>query len=602
MIEGLSEEKKEEIYNYVIDEFRIIKDKRDLYDDRVYEWLRLYNSIPKDTRDGRAIEDWEHNIFVPYIFATVETIKPRAKASIYNDPYYLSVDAVDQAYAPAERKIRDWLLFKLDNMNFKGITSQSIDDAMIYPAAWTKVVTNEKIDGEGNKHNYTNIHRVDYLDIWTDFSRKPKIEWIFHRIESNINKLVIEQSKGHYENVENLFDTTYDIDILDKKSLIESLFLSLGDQGIDRPKEVESAKKRSKVELIEWWGSYDINDDGIDERIVVTIGNRSVGIRIDEYKDDIPFFPVRIGKNSATVYGRTIAQQLELLQEELNDKRSKRADLLDRLLKLMFKARRTATFDWDTLFSAPDNVLLMDDIHNDLDVIRQDPLPASSYKEEDIIKGDAQYTTGANDYNNLGRSGAKNTATGISAILTESATRFRSHVDDIVEDLEPLINYIFYKLKKYSTDEESIRIMDSQAWENITPKDLKGNYRIKVGISNITTPNKELRMQMLINLLNVVGRIEGMINIKEFIKRIMSYADIKNIDSIFTEGTNSVQGKKVLATREAIADAKKKKIAGQVEPIQEIIEGPGLLPPPVAPSVPQSVQDPFLDIVRSIQQ
>ena len=85
-------------------------------------------------------------------------------------------------------------------------------------------------------------------------------------------------------------------------------------------------------------------------------------------------------------------------------------------------------------------------------------------------------------------------------------------------------------------------------------------------------------------------------------KAYLTPADIKNIDAVLQEDVKSEKGKKIIATRDAIAGAKAAKQTEQVEePIRNILT-PGVLPPPVAPSVPQTVQDPFLDLVRSMTQ
>ena len=373
----------------------------------------------------------------------------------------------------------------------------------------------------------------------------------------------------------------------------------MGNYGLDKVRESAEAKRMQKVEILEWWGSYDINDDGFDEKIIVSIGNREVGLRIDVYEDRIPFFPIRVGKNTRTIYGRPLAQQLEMLQEELNELRSKRYDILDRTLKLMFKARRTSLIDWNTLFGAPGNVLLMDDIHEDLEIVEQKPVPASAYEEESITRADIEFVTGARDYSGIGTRG---TATGVNAILSESATRFRSIVDDVVEDTLDLVEYVFLMIKKYSTKKESIKILNSQDWITITSEELAANYRVKIGISNITTPNKEMRIQLFINLLNVIGRIEGMVNIKEFIRTILNEADIRNVDAILDESPAKQKRARMLEAARKIKKKKEPVIPGMGGVIERIAgDGGNILGAPLAPASPQTVTSPLVNIITGMQ-
>lgn len=597
----LPEEKKVEIYEAAKERLKYYLDKRDPYDDRVFDWTRLYNSTPLTTRNNEPLESWEHNIFVPYIYATVETIKPRIIASLFNDKNYLTVDAVDKKFVDYEARIRDWYLFKLDGMKFQEKIASSIGESLINPISWQKVILNKS----GKDDDVTidvKLHTCDYLDIWIEFAHQEEINDLCHRIESNEGKLRALEAEGIYENIDDALETSYPTDIPDRKVKLEALYLSLGDVEIDTEKEKKKSARLKKMEVIEWWCYYDIDGNGKDTPIVVSLANREIGIRIDEFKDGIPFFPIRIGKNNRVMYGRPIPQQLEMLQEELNEKRSLRLDNLDRLLKLMYKARRTAQIDWDNLFSAPDNVLLMDDIHNDLAVMESKPFPSAAYTEEDYTKNDMMFTSGAQDYNAL-TAGAKGTATGISAILSEAATRFRSIVDDVASDILPLIEFIFLKIKKYTTRTEMVKMFGSQIWETITTEELKGNYRIKPEISNITTPNKELRIQLLINLLNVVGRLEGMVDVKEFVKRILSYADIKNIDAILGETPEGKAKEKQRISAEKLDSIKESANRG-VEPgmsgpISRLLENPAV-GTPLVPTAPQNVQDPFMNLLGSM--
>jgi hypothetical protein len=494
----------------------------------------------------------------------------------------------------------DWSLFKLNEMKFKKKFSQSLEESLIYPCGWQKVLIKEDEKGDV----YIDTQRVDYFDVWTDFAYRDELQEAFHRIESNFNKLKALEKKGTYENVEDIIDPqkggeagVYPTDIPERKAEVESLFLSLADYGVDAQAEEKEARSQNKVELIEWWGKYDINDDGYDEKIIVTIANRVTGIRIDSYEERVPFFPIRIGKSSRVIYGRPLPQQLEMLQEELNEQRSKRYDLLDRLLNLMFKVRRTAQIDWDNLFSAPNNVLLMDDIREDLDVLEQRPLPASVYQEEQITKTDFEFVSGARDLGGFGTSG---TATGINAILSESATRFRNLVEDIVDDMLDLVNYIFLQIKKYSEKKETIKIFGTDRWTTISPKELKGDYRIDIGISNITTPNKEMRIQLLINLLNIVGRLQGMVDIKEFIRMILTYADIKDVDNIMGSQRKKERGI-ISRLREKIAGKKREQQPETgLEGVIGRITAPQVLET-VAPSAPQTVVNPMIDIIAGMQ-
>jgi len=77
----IKQEIKDKIYAEAVTRFKLFYDKRECYDKRMYDWVRLYNSIPEKTRNGMTIQAWEHNTFVPYRVAHVETTDPRITAS-----------------------------------------------------------------------------------------------------------------------------------------------------------------------------------------------------------------------------------------------------------------------------------------------------------------------------------------------------------------------------------------------------------------------------------------------------------------------------------------------------------------------------------------
>ena len=436
-METLSQEKEKELLSFVLDRFKELTDKKYELDKRVVDWLGDYHSIPRGNKQA-----WESDIFVPFAFSQIATIKPRLKRSLFQEKDFITVEAKHPDFVHCEQGIRDYIISEMEEINFKHVVSDAIHDAMPYGTAWFKVVLSPL-------ENNISFSHLDFFNVITDVGQRGErsndFTDVFHRVETNLSNIRIKEEQGVYKNTDKVGETEFPMDdILENQIKVQGYSMSVPDLTIDKPSEKKS-NKLNKVELLEYWGWFDINDDGKDEPIVMTIANRSVMLRVDINPDGIiPIFPLRIYRIPHIVYGKSFIQLIEGLQAELNTKRNQFIDLLNLILKPWFKARRHGDIDWDNLFGTPNNVIRMDDPLSDLVPFEPKTPPSYMFNTEGLIKNDMQYTLGATDYNmgvSSGR-GYTETATGISIITSESATRFADYLDDINFDLMTVIEYL----------------------------------------------------------------------------------------------------------------------------------------------------------------
>lgn len=591
----IKKSKEEEIYSFVIDRFLKFKNTRDVIDLEVEEWIKEYNFIVEDLDRTDLIDEdvilsdaWKSKLKLPVIFTQLKTIRPRLYASIFNNPDYIEITSSDPDLIEDLNNIREYLLSKLNKANFRKKVKQIINDCLMYPAAFIKLTVNDK--GEPI------INRVSYLDIWCPltYNENTGFTEIFHRVETNINNLKIQEAKGIYSNTEKVLNTSYPKDIADLHKSIMAYHLGL--ESVETVDYTNVPMSYKPVELIEWWGKYDINDDGLDEDIIVTIANRQVGIRIDENKlGIIPFFPVRFMKEENLTYGKTLPQLLQNLQAEISTLRNQRLDLLNLMIEPPLKVRRTADISLSTLFLAPGHILEVDE-DNDIVPIVSGQLPQVALIDEGNVKQDIQTVSGVTDPL-MGIQSRTQTATAVSILTSEAATRIKDYVMDIVDDLIPVIMNFALFLKRYLKDDPMIYRYNAQKWIEFSEDYIK-NFDLRINITNIMF-NKDLRLQLLLNLLNVIGRLPG-INIMPLIRQILELADIKNLDLIIPESSLEVKTKKTAVQRAMQAERKRLKTQFTSQPETRTTTPSLSEVKPVNPQLANVVSNPFIEMIKNL--
>ncbi len=594
----LNKKKKAELTDFLKNRFREIYDKKQCVDERVVQWQKQYNSIPDDDK-----EDFQTNMFIPYTFSQIAGLKPRMRFSLFTgkDPF-LSVRAKSKNFKDSEIGIRDMLMHEFESIDFPRVMKDAMHSTLPNGTGWVKVTM--------DKDNNLKMTELDFFDVIVDFTQEGQksndFHDIFHRIETTPSAMMLKQAQGVYEDVEEVASTSFPCDeIVNNQLRSQSYYLSIAELGIDEKRYKQ--KNFNKVELLEWWGWYDIEGKGVEIPIVATLANREKLIRVDVNKDMvIPIFPLRCYRIPRLVYGKSICQMVEGLQYEMNEKRNQRMDALNLILKPWLKARRSADIDWDNLYQTPDNIIRMDDPQTDLIPAEIGRIPGAVYQEDPQMKSDMQFAVGINDigFSAQGR-GAATTATGISITTSEGATRFRDYLDDFSLDIIEIVKYILFLIKKYKNMERQVRLYDSHEWRNITAQEIKQDYAISVDLATLIQ-NKEMRIQLLINLVNVLGN-SPKYDVDPLIREILALAEIPNKEDVTgdkreklkqeikEEAQKAVQAK----LQPAFASPLQGQDIGLDRPINEILQNTGASRV-LNPSAPQTVQNPLASLFRNI--
>ncbi len=126
-----------------------------------------------------------------------------------------------------------------------------------------------------------------------------------------------------------------------------------------------STQNSSQVELIEYWGPYDLDGSGNPCECQIVIANREVIVRAvpnPYYHQERPLVKVCFTTVPGEWYGIGLLEPVFYLQNELNTVRRQRLDNINLIINRMWKVLSTADVDLDKLVSSPGGVILTDNM------------------------------------------------------------------------------------------------------------------------------------------------------------------------------------------------------------------------------------------------
>lgn len=193
----------------------------------------------------------------------------------------------------------------------------------------------------------------DNRTLWVDPTEKQNIskaQFVIEHFKSSISKLTQE---GIYENLDQI-DVKTDEYIDDDESYGDS----------DSESFTFQDKARAELDVYEYWGNYDINDDGIAEPIVCTwIGNVIIRLEENPYPDgEVPYISTALDPEPFSINGRPNADLLstdqkvstsilrslmDTLDRSTNGQRGFKEGTLDPANERKFKAKQDFKFQGD---------------------------------------------------------------------------------------------------------------------------------------------------------------------------------------------------------------------------------------------------------------
>lgn len=302
----------------------------------------------------------------------------------------------------------------------------------------------------------------------------------------------------------------------------------------------EQLKPDKAVELLTYWGLFDINGDGKEEECIITVANEAVVIRCQESPYRAwPFVLFPYVSVDDDIYGIGILEPNESTIEGLLTNRNQRIDNVSLILNNMWAIHRGAHIKRQQLISRPGGIVEYGT--QPPTALRPPDLRADSYNEEEIFRrdGDIGAGSGTQLFTQGAGTGRKQDRTlGEVQIMRGEGL---SRIDLISRLLQegPILRLAQLVLMldgQFMEQDEIVRVGAQGGYEfvRITPEDIRDaldDVELEP-TSLISLSSKETQVQKFILAFDRVAQIPG-VNLQAVAKRLMEILDIKNVDEFF---------------------------------------------------------------------
>ena len=330
-----------------------------------------------------------------------------------------------------------------------------------------------------------------YIDP-TSMGCLDKAQFVIHRYESDLSTL---KKAGKYKNLEKVAKGT----------------LSVSD-GDDYEEEDETEfrfadKARKKFLVYEYWGNFDVNNDGIAEPIVCTwVDDVIIQLQENPYPDKkIPFLMIKNNAIPFKIYGEANA---ELIGDNQKVNTAIKRGILDNLANSNNAQKGVPQGALDALnlkrFLNGKNFQFNGSMQNFYEG-NYNQLPQSIFSVMEMLNNETESMLGVKSFsggisgNTLG-----STATSARGALDAVSVRRLDIVRNIAENLiKPLMRKWMSYNAEFLQPEEVIRVTNSEFIE-VKRDDLKGNIDIQIEVT--TAEDNSAKAQELAFLLQTLGQ------------------------------------------------------------------------------------------------
>lgn len=334
------------------------------------------------------------------------------------------------------------------------------------------------------------IQSTDIIRPWFDNPDIQKCDWIAQRIYTTKDDLKRKQRYGIYKNVDEVLAGYIPTQIDQKKDEIDGL--------------QQNASENKQVVLYEWWGRYDINNDGFEEECLITVAEKTKTVlRIiqNPYKHGKrPFVQIKHIPVPNRPYGRGIPELLNPLETEINAIHNNRVDSGTLATSLTFFYNPSAGLDPRKLVIAP-SVGIPRRNKDDFEFAQMQNVPASSFQEENLLNAHVQRLTNATDLSMGMQSNLMQNKTARGAMLFqgEANQRFKMDISFVQSGIEELFTQIVQLCQQYLEEDTWIQVVEGgqEEWKSFKAEDIKGDFDL-MAQGNTENTNKALEREQSI--------------------------------------------------------------------------------------------------------
>lgn len=560
----LSEMKKPQLLAKVLRDFNDSESYHSDHQDKWEQFYKMYRSKHEDTE----IQKNRSNLFIPYVFAIIETITPRAVKAVISNKPFLAVFPNDEYGAEKAKAIESLIQFQLETkINFVRLATDWLKDMLIYGTgivrtSWKKKTAMRKrrqmlpyfdeetgqiemvpqeIEEEVVVYDAPWIDNVDLFDFFIEPHAKDidSAGYAIQRLKMSEEELQERVDQGYY----NEEVTKYLKKIKDGDGVIGGAQTSADTYGTMKKAEAMgfgSGTELPKFEVLEYW----TNDH------VVAVLDREVIIKNEPnpyYHNQKPFISAVDIPVTNEFYGIGEVENLQDLQLELNTLRNQRLDNVSITLNAMWKVLRHADVDVDQLKSRTGGIVFVDDMQ-DIDKLEFPNITGNAYEEVATIQKDMDNTSGVYDYARGRTTDRRETATTANILTSSANERFDMKIIMLAEEgLKRLGKHLISLNQQYLESDVTVRTAGedpmSPEFQEISLSDVLGTLEeydiIVTGTAVNTNLSKEARLDKMINLYSLL-KDEPLINKPAYFREVLNLAGARDAKSFLMPGAEQL--------------------------------------------------------------
>jgi hypothetical protein len=503
---------KAELLNALKSDLKAADNLKQNQDTLISRWKAEYNGEPYGneqkgksaivSRDIKKQSEWQHATIVDPFVSTNDMIKcipitsedvesSRQNQLLLNTQFCRKFDRFNFISKAVKVLDREGTLVVQTGWDYEDQEVSRLADTVEVDEFGREVIVEKEVTETVVTKNQPTARVCRNEDIYIDPTCQDNLDnaqFVIHRYETDLSSL---KKDGRYKNLEKLAkEDSQDFDH-DPEDDTEFRF---------------SDTPRKKIVVYEYWGNYDIDEDGIAEPIVCAWVN-DVIIRLESnpYPDGKPPFlvvpfnsvPFKIhGEANAELIGdnqkvktAVIRGIIDNMAKSNNGQTALKKGSLDPINKNKFLSGKNFEYNGQP---------------TDFWQGSYNNIPASAFDMIGLMNNEIESITGTKSFSggiNAGSLGA--TATGARGALDATAVRRMNLVRNVAENLvKPLIRKWMAYNSEFLEDEEIIRITNEE-YVPVRRDDLEGRIDIDIVIS--TAEDNAAKSQELSFLLQTLG-------------------------------------------------------------------------------------------------
>ena len=364
---------------------------------------------------------------------------------------------------------------------------------------WAVQIGQQKVDTVEVLVNQPDLTICDYKDVLIDPLCKGDVEkanFVIYRFETSVAEL---SKTGLYFDLDKLTSSEKDTIAQADEAALDSSYLSRN----------FTDANRQKFTAYEYWGLWDINNDGVLKPIIATwVNNTCIRMEENPYPDQrlpfvfVPYLPIKnsvygdpdgaLLEDNQAIIGAVTRGMIDLMARSANGQKGIRKDALDVINRRKFLAGE----DYEINGNIPDPSSVVY-THQFAEI------PQSAPFMIDYQNNEAEALTGVKAFSG-GLSGESlgDVAAGVRSVLDAASKREMGILRRLSAGIVEIGKRILAMNAEFLSEEEVIRITNDQ-FKTIRRDSLKGRFDIKLEISTAETDNA--KAQELAFMLQTMG-------------------------------------------------------------------------------------------------